>query len=87
MDRIKSLSESWRSRLNISATTEKLGKWLGRSPNSADDNQISTGPTIVGTGDTGIKDASVQAPIRAVSDRISDSSDVGAISMKGKDLY
>ncbi len=64
------------------ATTDKLRRCLGRSPNIADRNPISTGATIVGTDDTGIKDASVQAPIHAGSDRISDSSDVGATSME-----
>ncbi len=38
--------------------------------------------TTGGTKDTGIHDASVQAPIHAGSEKISDSSDVGATSME-----
>ncbi len=60
MDRIKSLNESWRSRFNLSAATDKLRKRLGISPNSADHNPISTGATTTEVDNTGIEMATLQ---------------------------
>ncbi len=88
MDRIKSLSESWRSCLNLSAVTDKLRKGLGRPPNSADRNPISTRVTIDGTDPTGIhntsrvQDATGQAPLHAGNENTSEPSEVGTTSME-----
>ncbi len=49
---LESLSESWSSCLILSVAINKLRKRLGRSPKSADRNPISTGATIVGIDDT-----------------------------------
>ncbi len=93
MDRIKSLSKSWRSHLNLSADTDKLKKIFGRSPNSADHNPTNTGMIIVGTDDTGIhnafsnmnvQDTSEQAPIHA--GKAFEPSEAGATSMERQAL-
>ncbi len=57
MDRIRSLGESFRSCLSLSAATNKLMQRLSRSHKSADHKPISTGATFGGDNATGIPDS------------------------------